>query len=228
MKHSNIFFIIVAIDGPTGVGKSTIAKRLAQSIKFLYVDTGAMFRCIAWKWKQQNCSQQESFLQKLVAETEIEFKPDDIIFCDQTDVSLLIRSEEISILASKISQFPTIRDSMKMQQRQLVERAKKSHNYGGSVMEGRDIGTVVFPNANFKFFVDANPDVRAKRRYDQLSGKGQFVVYEDVFDALIQRDQEDRNRPVAPLKAATDAIVIDTSTLSIEQVLEVMIKHINP
>ena len=220
-------FKIVAIDGPTGVGKSTITKLLAQKKNYLYVDTGAMFRCLAWRWQQLGTPDNEEIIKQLGDSVVIEFKPDGRIFCDEHDVTELIRQEEISALASAISKYPVIRHAMKSQQRQLVDYVCEKGSYSGAVLEGRDIGTVVFPNADYKFFVDADPAIRAKRRYDQLTEKGQQVDYEEIFAALKQRDHQDRNREVAPLKAADDAIIVDTGNLSIEDVLVELIKVID-
>ncbi|MBF0286603.1 MAG: (d)CMP kinase [SAR324 cluster bacterium] len=219
-------FKIIAIDGPTGSGKSTIAKLLAKEKQYLYVDTGAMFRCLGYNWKKRDLDQSEQTLRELGQETAIEFYPDGTIYCDKEEVTDAIRSEEISKLASQISQFPVIRQCMKDQQRQLVEQARLAGKYDGAVMEGRDIGTVVFPNADKKFFLDGNNKVRAQRRYEQLLAKGEKVSYEEIFNALEARDQNDRNRDIAPLLPPEDAIRVDASNLSISEVLATMVDAI--
>jgi len=137
-------------------------------------------------------------------------------------VSTEIRTEEISKLASRISKFGVIREVMKRQQRQLVTETKKQQVYSGAVLEGRDIGTVVLPDATIKFFVDADPKIRAQRRTDQLLEQGQQVDYTEVLKALQERDQQDLNRAIAPLKPAEDAVLVDTTQLTPEQVLEQM------
>ena len=144
------------------------------------------------------------------------------MICDDQSVSTEIRTEEISKLASRISKFGVIREVMKRQQRQLVTETKKQQVYSGAVLEGRDIGTVVLPDATIKFFVDADPKIRAQRRTDQLLEQGQQVDYTEVLKALQERDQQDLNRAIAPLKQAEDAVLVDTTQLTPEQVLEQM------
>lgn len=220
-------FVTVAIDGPTGVGKSTIARRLADQWGLLYVDTGAMFRCLALKWKALGSPEEEKILRQIGDSTHIVFTAAGQVFCDEKDVSAKIRTEEISKLASKISRFGAIREVMKQQQRQLVAETEKQCLYAGAVLEGRDIGTVVLPSATIKFFVDADPEVRARRRTDQLLSQGQDTDYMEVLEALKLRDQQDRNRAIAPLKPADDAVLVDTTQLTPEQVLGQMSDHIN-
>lgn len=218
-------FQIVAIDGPSGSGKSTIARLLAKEKFFLYVDTGAMFRCLAHAWKAAGLDESEETLKQLAHETHIRFAPDGKIYCNATEVTQAIRQEEISQLASQMSQFPLIRQSMKQQQRQIVQEAKTVGVYKGVVLEGRDIGTVVLPHATFKFFLDGNNETRAKRRHEQLVQQGQDVAYEKILQALQARDAQDRNREHAPLVVAEGAFRIDSTHLSIPQVLEAMNNH---
>ena len=212
-------FKIIAIDGPTGVGKSTIARQLAEKLSCLYVDTGAMFRCLAWCWSKQGCPESEESQEKLGKETRIVFKPENVI-CNDTDVTEEIRTESISVLASKISSFPLIREVMKKQQQMLVEEVRRSGNYQGAVLEGRDIGTVVFPKADFKFYVEASPEIRAKRRFLQLQECGEDANFVDILEALNKRDYQDQNRKIAPLRAAEDAVIVDTGDLTAKEVLE--------
>ena len=216
---SNMTFQIIAIDGPTGVGKSTLAQKLAIAKQLLYVDTGAMFRCLAWKWKINGLSEEEIDLVTLGETTRIEFSVAGRVFCEEEDVTEVIRSEEIATLASQISQFKMIRESMKYQQRLLVSQARESGEFSGSVLEGRDIGTVVLPFANVKFFLVANLEVRVKRRYDELKTKDQDITYEEVLQSLQERDERDQNRMLAPLQPAKGAIHIDTSSKTVEQIL---------
>lgn len=221
MKQS---FNIIAIDGPSGVGKSTIAKQLSSRLSCLYVDTGAMFRCLALQWKEGGCPTEESKLLELGKNTKIQLTQKNQVFCNDNDVSEKIRGEEVSKLASQISVFPVIRDILKEQQRSLVSRAKEQKEFLGSVIEGRDIGTVVFPNANFKFFLVADDQIRAKRRYEQFLAKGQTISFAEVLTALQKRDEQDESRAIAPLEPAEDAIFIDSSQLDIEGVLSTMMK----
>ena len=211
--------MIVAIDGPTGVGKSTIACLLAEKLGCLYVDTGAMFRCLAWRWGRQGCPESDDALQELGDNTQIVFENKNVI-CNGNNVTDEIRTELISSLASKISSFSSIREVMKNQQRTLVEEVRKSEGYLGAVLEGRDIGTVVFPEAEFKFFVDASPEIRAKRRMLQLQARGEVAIFEKILTALRKRDFQDQNRKVAPLKPAEDSLIVDTGNMSADQVLE--------
>jgi len=212
-------FKIIAIDGPTGVGKSTIARQLAEKLGYLYVDTGAMFRCLAWRWGKQGCPESDHLLEELGDQTRIVFK-DEKVICNDNDVTQEIRTERISGLASRISRFPLIREVLKKQQMALVEEVRKSSSYLGAVLEGRDVGTVVFPVADFKFFVDALPEIRAKRRMLQLRERGENANFEEILVDLRKRDFQDQNRKVAPLMAAEDAIIVDTGILSAAQVLE--------
>ena len=215
-------FKIITIDGPTGVGKSTIARLLAGKLDCLYVDTGAMFRCLAWSWAIQGSPESDEFLEKLGDQTRIIFENEKVI-CDNTDVTQKIRTEHISAQASKISCFPSIREVMKKQQRALVDEVRRSESYQGAVLEGRDIGTVVFPAADLKFYVDASPEIRAKRRLMQLRERKQEADYEKILIDLRKRDYQDQNRKIAPLKPAEDAIIVNTASLSVEHVLNYLL-----
>lgn len=220
-------FKVIAIDGPTGSGKSTLARLLATEKSFLYVDTGAMFRCLGYAWDQAGQKEDEVTLDQLGKNTRIVFNPDGSVYCNDDLVTEKIRTEHISKLASQISKFPVIRQNMKTQQRQLVKQAETSGNYRGAVLEGRDIGTVIFPDAYRKFFLDANNKIRAQRRYEQLLSKGETTTYETVLSALENRDEQDRNREVAPLKPADDAIHIDSTSLSISEILHKMCSYLD-
>ena len=219
-------FIIIAIDGPSGVGKSTIARKLAAELSCVYVDTGAMFRCLALSWGKQGCPESDLTLQELGEQTRIYFE-DDKTFCDEIDVTDEIRTENISSLASRISLFPCIREVMKKKQRSLVKEECKAGNYKGAVLEGRDIGTVVFPSANHKFYLDASPEIRAERRYLQLRKQDVNVDFQEILTALVERDFQDKNRSLAPLRAAEDAIIIDTESMNIFEVMQYLLEKIN-
>ena len=218
-------FIIIAIDGPSGVGKSTIAKKLATELNYLYVDTGAMFRCLALSWGKQGCPESDLSLHELGENTKIDFK-DEKIFCDEIDVTDEIRSEDISSLASRISLFPSIREVMKKAQRALVKKECEAGNYRGAVLEGRDIGTVVFPSADHKFYIDASPEIRAKRRHMQLREQDVDSNFQVILASILERDHQDKNRSLAPLRAAEDAKIIDTGNMNIEDVIKHMLEII--
>ena len=219
-------FKIIAIDGPAGVGKSTIAHKLAAKLSCVYVDTGAMFRCLALSWGKQGCPKSDLSLQKLGEQTRIYFE-DEKTFCDEIDVTDEIRSENISSLASRISLFPSIREVMKKKQRSLVKEECESGNYKGAVLEGRDIGTVVFPDADHKFYVDASPEIRAERRYLQLREQDVDADFQEILSALVERDHQDKSRSIAPLRAAEDAIIIDTGNMSIDEVMHHLLENVD-
>ena len=221
-----MIFKIIAIDGPAGVGKSTIAHKLAAELSCVYVDTGAMFRCLALSWGKQGCPKSDLSLQELGEQTRIYFE-DEKTFCDEIDVTDEIRSENISSLASRISLYPSIREVMKKKQRSLVKEECESGNYKGAVLEGRDIGTVVFPDADHKFYVDASPEIRAERRYLQLREQDVDADFQEILSALVERDHQDKSRTIAPLRAAEDAIIIDTGNMSIDEVMQYLLENVD-
>ena len=219
-------FIIIAIDGPSGVGKSTIARKLAAELSCVYVDTGAMFRCLALSWGKHGCPESEFSLRELGEKTRIYFE-DEKTFCDEIDVTDDIGSEDISSLASRISLFPSIREVMKKKQRALVKEECEAGNYKGAILEGRDIGTVVFPSADYKYYLDASPEIRAERRYLQLQGHNVDLDFEKILSAIRERDHQDKNRTLAPLKAAEDSITIDTGNMNIDEVMIHLLKDVD-
>ena len=219
-------FKIIAIDGPAGVGNSTIAHKLAAELSCVYVDTGAMFRCLALSWGKQGCPKSDLSLEELGKQTRMYFE-DEKTFCDEIDVTDEIRSESISSLASRISLFPCIREVMKKKQRSLVKEECESGNYKGAVLEGRDIGTVVFPAAAHKFYVDASPEIRAERRYLQLLEQDVDADFQKILSTLVERDHQDKSRSIAPLRAAEDAIIIDTGNMSIDEVMQHLLENVD-
>ena len=219
-------FKIIAIDGPSGVGKSTIARKLAAELRYVYVDTGAMFRCLALKWGELGCPESDLSLEEIGEKTRIFFE-DEKTFCDEIDVTFEIRSEDISALASRISLFPSIREVMKKKQRALVKEEYEAGNYKGAVLEGRDIGTVVFPTADHKFYIDASPEIRAERRYLQLQKQNDDADFNEILSAIVERDHQDKNRSLAPLSAAKDAIILDTGNLSIGEVMQHLLEGVD-
>lgn len=209
---------VVAIDGPVGAGKSTVARRLAEVLGFEYVNTGAMYRAVAIAARDAGISaddpEAERKLDPLLKKIRIEFSNGRIML-DGRDISDEIGSPEISESASRLSTLGVVRARMRELQRAAGER-------GGVVMEGRDIGTAVFPDAEFKFFLDASPEVRAERRWRELTAHGVKITREEVLAQLHERDRRDRGRELAPLKPAPDAIMIDASALSVAQVVQQM------
>lgn len=205
--------MIVAIDGPAGSGKSTIAKRLAQELGFTYIDTGAMYRALGLKAirKGVNPENPEEVL-TLIEDCRIELEGSKV-FLDGEEVSNLIRTEEIGNMASRIARYTPVRRFMVEKQREIGKRA------GNAVIEGRDAGTVIFPDADLKIFMTASPEVRAKRRVDQLREKGFTVDYNHILQKIVERDKMDYERKESPLKPTEDYIIIDTSTKSIEEIL---------
>lgn len=209
---------VVAIDGPVGAGKSTVAKRLAEVLGFEYVNTGAMYRAVAVAAREAgidpDAANVEERLEPLLAGLEIKFDGEKI-FLNGREISDKINQPEIGDLASRLSALRIVRERMRE-----LQRAAGAD--GGVVMEGRDIGTAIFPDAEFKFYLDADMKVRAKRRYEELKRKGSTITEKEVLDQMIERDRRDSRRELAPLKRADDAITIDSSKLSIKQVVAAM------
>ena len=210
--------ISVAIDGPAGAGKSTIARRLAAELGYRYVDTGAIYRTVAyfmdlWGVSPKDVDGVNRYIDELTV--EIEYDEDGLqhMFMNGMDVTKDIRTQDISQKASLISAHACVRDMLLDMQRELAEQ-------NNVVMDGRDIGTVVLPRATVKIFLTASPEVRAKRRCDELSAKGQKVDYNKVLKDIQQRDYQDTHREIAPLKMSRDSIKVDTSDMTIEEVLE--------
>ena len=207
--------IIVAIDGPAGAGKSTVARQLARHFGMLNLESGAMYRAFALKALRAEIPLNESkSLEGLAAETSIRLEPgeeDNRVLLDGEDVTGMIRNQTVTEAASRVSVFPAVRAWMVRMQQQLGAA-------GGVVMEGRDIGTVVFPQAEVKIFLDAAPEVRGMRRFDQL-GPQPAVQPEEVIRDLRARDERDRNRADSPLKPAADAVLLDSTHMTLEEVV---------
>lgn len=214
--------MIVAIDGPAGAGKSTVAKILAKRLGFLYIDTGAMYRALTLKALDNNIDiGDEAKINELALNTKIDLRSNADgslnIFLDGKDVSLDIRRPRITRYVSDVSRIKGVRQVLVKMQRDLGQR-------GDCVLEGRDIGTVVFPYAQKKFFIDASAQVRVNRRFKELKESNQNVAEVDVAKDLSNRDKIDSTREVSPLRKAEDAIYIDTTNLSIEAVVEKMLE----
>lgn len=213
-------FISVAIDGPAGAGKSTIARRVARELGYLYVDTGAIYRTVGYHMSLMGIGPKDrDGIERCIDDVniQIDYQDDGIqhMILNGQDVTELIRTPEMSKMASGVAAQSCVRDYLLEMQRSLA----RSHNV---VMDGRDIGTVVLPDATVKVFLTASAEVRADRRFKELTAKGEQVKYEDVYVDIVKRDEQDMNRKIAPLKCADDAEVLDCSQLSIDQVVAEM------
>ncbi len=215
--------LVIAIDGPSGAGKSTTARLLAKRLGYLYIDTGAMYRAVGWKAKQEGIDPaDEEKLADLCRRTEVTIKLDDCnpkFYVDGRDVSDEIRTPEMGMMASAVSRSPSVRARLLTLQRELGKN-------GGVVMDGRDIGTVVFPDADVKFFLDASPEERGRRRYLELRSKGVDVDPARITREIKERDAQDSGRALAPLRRADDALHIDSTLLDIDAVLDRMLSEI--
>lgn len=211
----------IAIDGPAGAGKSTIAKKIAKQLGFLYIDTGAMYRAMALYLLRNHIRENEeasiSEACKKITITIAHQNNVQQVFLNDENVNELIRTEEVSQMASKSSVNKDIR--MK-----LVELQRKMAEKENIIMDGRDIGTYVLPNANLKIYLTANSGVRAQRRFQELTGKGIPCNVNDIEQDIIERDKRDMNREFAPLKRAEDAIVVDTSSMTIDEVVDTVVE----
>lgn len=217
--------MIIAIDGPSGAGKSTLGKMLAKDLGLLYLDTGAMYRAVALSAMRKGIELDEAnAVSQNAREAEIELKGevDSLrVYLDGDDVSDEIRTLEIAQAASVVSTISEVRRTMVQLQRKLGEQSPK-----GCVLEGRDIGSVVFPNADIKFFLTAKPEARARRRFEEDKAKGRVSTYEETLSEINQRDERDVARVDSPLTIAEDAVVIDTSELDLTEVFEQMLAKI--
>ncbi|MDD5795871.1 MAG: (d)CMP kinase [Oscillospiraceae bacterium] len=214
--------IAIAIDGPAGAGKSTIAKLAAKELNFIYVDTGALYRTVGLAATRNNVEAKPSeeldeLLDKIKVELAFNENNEQIVLLDGEDVSDLIRTPQVSMMASAISAVPAVRAYLLDLQRNIA----KTNNV---IMDGRDIGTVVLPDAKIKIFLSADPEDRAKRRYDELVEKGMDVKYEDILEDVKTRDYNDSHREIAPLKPAEDSILVNTTGNTLEQSVELLIK----
>ncbi|MFP2961272.1 (d)CMP kinase [Myxococcus sp. 1LA] len=212
---------IVAIDGPAGAGKSSVSKLLARRLGFSLVDTGAIYRCVALMARREGiASDDDARLDELLSRVHIHFQvvgEENRVFLGGQDVSGEIRTPEISMAASQVSGRPVVRAGLLQLQRRLALESEK-----GAILEGRDIGTVVFPDADAKFFLAASPEVRARRRYEELFQKGVESTLEAVLADQTKRDRDDSARAVAPLKAADDAVHVDSSSTPLSEVVHGM------
>ena len=206
----------MAIDGPAGAGKSTIAKLAAEKLGYAYIDTGAMYRSVAWKFLQTGKAFDEDFISGLSKTMLIDFKPEakiNRVFVDGTEVTDAIRTPEVTAIVSRVAAIGAVREAMVDQQRRMGEA-------GGVLMDGRDIGTVVFPNAQLKIFLTASVEERARRRYAEMVAKGQQVDLQQLQADIAERDKQDSERAISPLRQAEDALLLDTSDMGISEVTD--------
>ena len=209
----------IAIDGPSGAGKSTIARLIAAELDIDYIDTGAMYRAVGYKMKLQGiAADQKQMLQSMLENTDIDFVNGDIIL-DGEVVNDKIRTSEISRMASVCSALPEVREK-------LVDIQRKMGTRKSVIMDGRDIGTNVLRDAEYKFFLTASAEERAERRYRELLDKGESITREEVLRDIIQRDHNDMTRELNPLTKAEDAVEIDTTGLTIQQVTDRILSYI--
>lgn len=209
--------IAVAIDGPSGAGKSTLAKQIARRLGFLYVDTGALYRTVALSMLRRGVPTVDSErISATLSDVQVDLRYEDDaqrVFLNGEDVTDAIRAPEVSMAASDVSAVPAVRAFLLETQRDLARRCHV-------IMDGRDIGTVVLPDADIKLFLTASPEDRARRRYEELRDKGLAVTFENVLSDLIRRDEQDETRAAAPLRPAADAIRVDTTGNTLEQSME--------
>ena len=210
---------VVTIDGPAGAGKSTVAKRAAHELGIKYLDTGAIYRAIALILaKSEIRPDSEEFLREALSEIKIELRENSVLVND-FDVSGEIRTPEVDELASIYSAVPAVREA-------LLGLQKEQENYGSLVAEGRDVGSVVFPDAKVKFFLTASPEARAKRRYLERISKGKEADYEEILNSIKQRDIHDSTRELAPLSVPEGAVYLDTSDMTEDEVINFIINHV--
>ena len=209
---------IIAIDGPAGAGKSTVSKIVAEKLGYTYIDTGAMYRAVGLKIFESGKPLTEKFLEEVTEKIQIELDESARVFVDGEEVTKKIRTPEVSKLASDVSKFGFVR-------KKLTELQRKMAEHGKVIMDGRDIGTQVLPNADLKIFLTASLEERSRRRFDELTAKGQQVELSEIEKEIAARDKQDSERKIAPLKKADDAILLDTTNLKIDEVVERILEN---
>lgn len=224
LYSERLFALInVAIDGPAGAGKSTVARGVAKELGYIYVDTGALYRTVALAAQRKNVLGDVNGICDMLPGITVELKFDDEgeqrVYLNGEDVSSLIRTPEISMAASSVSQIPKVREFLLELQRSIARE-------NNVIMDGRDIGTVVLPNADVKIFLFASPECRAERRYKELIEKGQDVKYEDVLKDVNDRDYQDSHREIAPLKPTDESVMADTTGKALPESIEMVVSVI--
>ena len=215
--------LIIAIDGPSGAGKSSSSRQLAERLGYRYIDTGALYRVIGLlAWERHISLDDAEGLAALCRNLPLRFVSESTgvrVLLGERDITAAIRQPEVSQMASKVSAQPAVRQGLLTLQRQMGQD-------GGVVLEGRDIGTVVFPDADVKFFLDASPEERGRRRHGELQQQGVTTTLDTTLREMAERDQRDSERAHAPLRRAEDAIVVNTTTLSLDEVVHLLLQHV--
>ncbi len=216
--------VVITIDGPAGAGKSTVSRILAKKFNYIYLDTGALYRALAYKALKMKIQIEDPVaLEKLCSNTDVVLKNISgqiKVYVDDEDVEAKIRTEEVGLAASKISTYAVVR-------KKLLDLQREAGRQGGIVAEGRDMGSVVFPDADCKFYLDATLDERTRRRYAELMSKGILAEYESIQRDMLKRDEQDKQRALAPLKAPEGATIVDSDVLTINEVVEMIISKIS-
>lgn len=219
--------MIITIDGPSGSGKSTTARAVAQRLGYLYVDTGAMYRAVALAFLEADASPTAEVADELLPTLRIDIQYADgemRVLLNGQDVSASIRTQAVGEMASKVSQLAAVRDKLVREQRRIASERKAAE--GGVVLDGRDMGTVVFPDADVKIYMVADVAVRARRRQAEYAQQGRTVPLDEVRQEIIERDRQDRQRELSPLQKAEDAIELDTTDRTIEEQVEFVVEHV--
>jgi cytidylate kinase len=212
--------LIIAIDGPAAAGKSSVARALAKKLNLLYLDSGSLYRAMAWKVLQKGIDPSyQSEVENFCHDLNVIAQPGGQVFVNQEDITHFLRLTDVTRVSSLISTYAGVRQKLLKIQRTLAQ--------AGAVMEGRDIGTVVFPDANIKFYLSADLAVRGERRYQEMLAKGIACDLKTVTDEINKRDDSDKERAVAPLKPAPNAVIIDSTALSLDEVIDQMLQQIN-
>jgi cytidylate kinase len=211
---------VITIDGPAGAGKSTVAKTLSHHLSYIYLDTGALYRAVAYKMITVGIlNENREQIEDLCSHIKINLKNVRgrmMVMVDDEDVTDKLRTEDIGLIASRVSAIPLVREM-------LLQVQREAGKNGGIIAEGRDTGTVIFPHADVKFFVDATIEQRVERRYRELLERGDSIDYHEIKRDMIRRDRQDRERNIAPLIPSADAVIVDTTRMSVTDVLETMI-----
>lgn len=218
--------VIITIDGPSGSGKSTTARAVARALGYLYLDTGAMYRAVALAFLRADADATPEAAAELLPGMRIDVRYEDgemRVLLDRDDVTASIRSQEVGTMASRVSKLPIVREKLVREQRRIAR--EREQREGGIVLDGRDTGTVVFPDADLKIYMRADAEVRARRRQAEYAERGRSVAFEAVYREIVERDEQDRSRSLAPLRKADDAVELDTTHRTVEEQVEFVVKR---